>query len=89
MKMPEISLLDWQKKFGTEKACAATLAQHRWPNGFMCPHCGYQKAYYMAKRRVYECCQCRHQTYITAGTPVSLHQRATCEVVLGSLSHSF
>jgi transposase-like protein len=68
MKMPEISLLDWQKKFGTEKACAAALAQHRWPNGFMCPHCGYQKAYYMAKRRVYECCQCRHQTYITAGT---------------------
>jgi transposase-like protein len=68
MKMPEITLLDWQKKFGTEKACAAALAQHRWPNGFMCPHCGYQKAYYMAKRRVYECCQCHHQTYITAGT---------------------
>jgi len=68
MKMPEITLLDWQKKYGTEKACAAALAQHRWPNGFMCPHCGHQKAYYMAKRRVYECRQCCHQTYITAGT---------------------
>ena len=61
MKMPEITLLDWQKKHGTEKACAAALAQHRWPNGFMCPHCGHQKAYYMAKRRVYECRQCCHQ----------------------------
>ena len=68
MKMPEISLLDWQKKFGTEKACAAALIKHRWPEGFMCPHCGHQKAYYMTKRRVYECCQCYHQTYITAGT---------------------
>jgi hypothetical protein len=26
MKMPEITLLDWQKKHGTEKACAAALA---------------------------------------------------------------
>jgi hypothetical protein len=25
MKTPKISLLQWQKRFGTEKACAATL----------------------------------------------------------------
>lgn len=68
MKMPEISLLDWQKKFGTEKACATALIKYRWPEGFICPHCGHQKAYYMTKRRVYECWQCHHQTYITAGT---------------------
>jgi hypothetical protein len=37
MKMPQISLLEWQKKYSTEKACAAAIARYRWPNGFMCP----------------------------------------------------
>ena len=26
MKMPQVSLLEWQKKFGTEKACADAIA---------------------------------------------------------------
>ncbi len=29
MKMPIVSLLDWQKQFGTEKACAKTLIKVR------------------------------------------------------------
>jgi len=29
MKMPTISLLEWQKKFGTEKACIKTLTKVR------------------------------------------------------------
>lgn len=68
MKMPEISLLDWQKKFGTEKACAAALAKHRWPGGFVCPNCGHKQGHYMPKRRVFQCYSCRHQAYITAGS---------------------
>jgi predicted RNA-binding Zn-ribbon protein involved in translation (DUF1610 family) len=68
MKMPEISLRDWQKKFGIEKACAIALAKHRWPEGFVCPNCGHNEGYCMPKRRVYQCKSCRHQAYITAGT---------------------
>ena len=37
MKMPQVSLLEWQKQYGTEKACTAAIAKYRWPNGFMCP----------------------------------------------------
>ena len=44
MKMPQVSLLEWQKQYGTEKACAAAIAKYRWPNGFMCPKCGDYKA---------------------------------------------
>jgi len=33
MKMPKIGLLQWQKRYGTEKACAFTLTRYRWPNG--------------------------------------------------------
>ncbi len=31
MKMQKISLIESQKRYGTEKACAATLAKYRWP----------------------------------------------------------
>ncbi len=35
MKMPEMSLLTWQKKYGTEKACSKALFKVRWPDRFM------------------------------------------------------
>ena len=50
MKIPEISLLQWQERYGTEKACASTLAKIRWPNGFMCPRCSHERAYYISKK---------------------------------------
>jgi len=33
MRMPKISLLQWQKRYGTEKACISMLAKYRLPNG--------------------------------------------------------
>jgi transposase-like protein len=68
MKMPEVSLLEWQKRYGTEQACAKALAKVRWPDGFSCPRCGGTKAYHVASRKVYQCSQCRHQVSITADT---------------------
>jgi len=40
MKMEKTNLLDWQKRYGTEEACAVALLAQRWPNGFVCPRCG-------------------------------------------------
>ena len=68
MKMPEISLIEWQKRYGTENACVKALVKVRWPNGFQCPACGGMKAYYLPSRQVYQCSQCRHQVSITADT---------------------
>jgi hypothetical protein len=68
MKMPEISLLEWQKRYGTEKACVETLSKYRWPNGFQCPECGHEASYYIVKRRVHQCAKCRNHVSITAGT---------------------
>jgi transposase-like protein len=68
MKMPQMSLLDWQKRFGTERACAAAIAKYRWPNGFICRKCGHDSAYYITTRKVYQCSRCRHQVSVTAGT---------------------
>jgi len=68
MKMPTISLIEWQKRFGTEKACAKALEKVRWPTGFQCPACGSQKYSLIATRKLYQCSQCRYQVSITAGT---------------------
>lgn len=68
MRMPAITLLQWQKRFATEYACAQFLLKLRWPNGFQCPACGARKAYFIASRRLYQCAHCRHQVSVTADT---------------------
>lgn len=67
MQIPEISLIEWQKRFGTERRCAQTLVKVRWPQGFQCPACGGM-AYPIASRHLYQCAHCRHQVSITADT---------------------
>lgn len=68
MKMPQVTLLEWQKKYGTEQACEKVLIDIRWPDGFICPVCDSKKAGYIKSRRIFQCHQCRHQEYITART---------------------
>ncbi len=43
----ERSLLELQKTFATEEACAQHLQAMRWPEGFICPHCGHPEAWYI------------------------------------------
>ena len=63
------SLLEFQRRFADEAACAAYLAQTRWPDGFVCPECGHGKAWQLdTKAWTYECAECRRQTSVTAGT---------------------
>ena len=68
MKALAIDLLEWQKRFGTEKACGETLASQRWPEGFRCPRCGHDHGYAISTRQSYECSSCHYQASLTAGT---------------------
>jgi len=68
MKMPKVSLLEWQKRYGTERACEKALFKIRWPDGFVCPRCNSIEVSYIKTRKIYQCSQCRHQVSITAGT---------------------
>jgi hypothetical protein len=68
MKMPGISLLEWQNRFGNERACMRALAKVRWPQGFHCPECGFKKYSYITTRKLYQCSQCRHQISVTTDT---------------------
>jgi Transposase zinc-ribbon domain len=38
-------LVEFQKRFASEKDCAAYLFAARWPDGFQCPACGHAKAW--------------------------------------------
>jgi transposase-like protein len=65
-----INILELQKRFNTEEACHKYLYEHKWPNGFVCPKCGNNKAYEIKTRKhpLYECTQCKHQTTVKVGT---------------------
>ena len=58
----ELSLIDFQKSFFDDESCAKHLAEQRWPDGFVCPKCGQKGAWYLAKRRLFDCKNCRHQS---------------------------
>jgi hypothetical protein len=46
------NLLQFQRMFTDEKACGGYLWRVRWPNGFVCSHCGGVGAW---KRRIGHC----------------------------------
>jgi transposase-like protein len=51
-----------------EAACQKYVASCRWPDGFVCPRCGNQSAYELAKLKRWQCTGCRHQVSVTAQT---------------------
>ena len=57
------SLIDFQRRFPDEAACAAWLTELRWPDGFRCPACGHDDAWSLrTKPWTFECRACRRQT---------------------------
>ena len=64
----EISFFEFQERFLTEDDCFHYLKKLRWPNGFNCPQCGHTEAYFMKRRKVFQCKNCRHQTSVTVNT---------------------
>jgi transposase-like protein len=58
---------EFEEKFASEQACIDYLFRMRWPEGFRCPRCGYEKFWAM-NRGLYRCTVCDLQTSITAGT---------------------
>ena len=62
------SLSEFLIQYGTEDQCFDALYAWRWPDGFLCPHCGHAKCCQLASRKLQQCNRCHHQTSLTAGT---------------------
>jgi transposase-like protein len=58
---------EFEEKFASEQSCIDYLFRLRWPEGFRCPRCGYERFWAM-NRGLYRCTDCDLQTSITAGT---------------------
>jgi len=60
-------MLELEQRFNSETACLEYLAKIRWPEGFNCPHCGSQKAWF-TNRGLYRCVECDFQVSVISGT---------------------
>ena len=73
-KRPLPAVMDigtFQQRFGTTEACWDHLKETRWGSDlerFSCPACGHVKGWWLQHRKLVECCECHHQTSVTAGT---------------------
>ena len=63
-----MSLLRFQKQFGSQKDCLEWLFRTRWPEGFCCSRCGHWEYTLLERRHLYLCKACRYQASLTAGT---------------------
>jgi transposase-like protein len=63
-----MTLIEFQRDFGTEEQCRKYLFQKRWPDGFKCPKCGHTEHFSIKSRGLYQCKACNHQTSVTSGT---------------------
>ena len=44
------------------------VAELRWPDGFVCPHCGGREYSYVSTRRLWKCRSCKKQASVKVGT---------------------
>jgi transposase-like protein len=65
-----MNLLEFQMKFGTEKACRDWLATKRWgdKNKPVCPHCKSQRISIHSNDVLFTCLECKKQFTVRIGT---------------------
>src|ERR1039457_2045929 len=83
-----VSIVEFQRRFCDELACLEYLAASRWPGGFCCPACGWDQAWVLARRHVWECAWCRRQTSVTCRDRVAQHPDAVDAVVWAAFVRS-
>ena len=59
--------MEFEKRFSTEGDCLDYLCDIRWPDGFVCSHCGSKSAW-LTNRDLFHCRQCGSQGSVTAGS---------------------
>jgi len=67
MKQPT-NLLEAIRLYADLDVATKTVADKRWPNGAICPHCGSSENAYLAKQRRWKCRGCRKQFSVKVGT---------------------
>lgn len=63
-----LSEADFEALYGSVDKCRAAIIAWRWPQGFVCPHCGSRRHSHITTRDKLQCSACRKQTSAIAGT---------------------
>lgn len=63
-----LSLNEFLEHYGDEDKCHDALFRLRWPDGFVCPHCGHDRSCLLNTLKLRQCCRCSRQTSVIAGT---------------------
>ncbi len=62
-------ILEFQEGYGSEADCIEALARLRWPQGYVCAHCGERRSCQLKRRpRIFERARCGRPQSVTAGT---------------------
>jgi len=61
------TLSEFEDSFSSEESCRDYLYNLRWPKGFLCLHCGNDKAWPIGTV-LFQCARCDHQISVIAGT---------------------
>src|SRR5437016_5487012 len=62
------NLLEVIRYFSDLDVATKFVADLRWPNGFVCPHCGASEHSYVSTRRLWKCKSCKKQSSVKVGT---------------------
>jgi hypothetical protein len=62
------TILEFVTQFHSEETCLDYLIKNRWPEGFVCPHCGNVGGWWLKKHRRFECKGCHRQISALSGT---------------------
>lgn len=63
-----LSFPEFLRLYGLEEQCREAVFDFKWPNGFRCPDCGYDKYCEIKSRKCLQCNRCHHQTSLLVGT---------------------
>jgi transposase-like protein len=62
-----LTLLELERRFGSEEACRQYLFALRWPDGWSCPRCGGRRSRFV-RRALWRRQDCRYEASVSAGT---------------------
>jgi transposase-like protein len=67
-----LPMLEFFNTYGTQPQCEDVIRAWRWPKGFACPRCPEPQTqcseFRRASRLYFQCCACRYQCSLVAGT---------------------
>lgn len=70
MQVFDSFIYEFRNKFSDANACIELAQRMKWPGGYRCTYCGYERAFMIETRTLplYECKNCNYQESLTANT---------------------